>query len=54
MFFQVAEERVPRRIRHSSGTGFAGHERDEVTIKLCLRERRIVRHIIVTGMRQGA
>ena len=39
MFFQMAEERVSRRFRHSSGTGFTGHERDEVTIKLCLRER---------------
>jgi len=47
VFFQVAEEGVARRIRHGSGTGFTGHERDEVTIKLCLKERRIVVVVVV-------
>jgi hypothetical protein len=49
MFFQVAEERVPRRIGHSSGTSITGHEWGEVTIEWCLRERGIVVVIIVTG-----
>lgn len=44
MFFQVAEEGVPRRIGHSSGTNSPGHEWGEVTIEWCLREGDRRRH----------